>query len=265
MATLLPSTATVTAMSIPFSVVVPTMPLVPIDNTDYGSFVQVSMWSALAISALPLSMRLYCKIYKRLLWWDDHLLLLSWVSTQTIAPNPVLAYHGSLKLIQAGQIFLFVDVLLVNSQVARGFGKPFTQQQPDGLVNTIKIGLVAATFALAATGLSKTSFALTLLRLTTGKIRKFIWFIIISINVFVGIIGLFVWIQCIPLAKSWDIRIPGTCWDPNIGIVYAKFASAWSGTMDIVLALLPWKVIWGLKMCKKERLGVAVAMSLGVL
>lgn len=35
--------------------------------------------------------------------------------------------------------------------------------------------------------------------------------------------------------------------------------------MDIALAMLPWTVIWGLQMKVKEKIGVAIAMSCGVL
>ena len=35
--------------------------------------------------------------------------------------------------------------------------------------------------------------------------------------------------------------------------------------MDIILAILPWKVIWGLQMKKKEKVGGAIAMSMGIL
>jgi hypothetical protein len=35
--------------------------------------------------------------------------------------------------------------------------------------------------------------------------------------------------------------------------------------MDITLALLPWKLIWGLNMKKQEKIGVAIAMSCGIL
>lgn len=34
--------------------------------------------------------------------------------------------------------------------------------------------------------------------------------------------------------------------------------------MDIILALLPWKILWGLQMRKKEKIGVAIAMSMGI-
>jgi len=35
--------------------------------------------------------------------------------------------------------------------------------------------------------------------------------------------------------------------------------------MDISLALLPWKVLWNLQMRTAEKIGVGVAMSLGIL
>lgn len=40
---------------------------------------------------------------------------------------------------------------------------------------------------------------------------------------------------------------------------------AYSGAQDFVLALLPWTVIWGLQMKKKEKFGIALAMSMGIL
>jgi len=40
---------------------------------------------------------------------------------------------------------------------------------------------------------------------------------------------------------------------------------AYSGAMDIMLALLPWKILWFLTMNKKEKIGMIMAMSMGVL
>jgi hypothetical protein len=34
--------------------------------------------------------------------------------------------------------------------------------------------------------------------------------------------------------------------------------------MDITLAMLPWKLIWGLQMRRQEKVGVAFAMSCGL-
>ena len=35
--------------------------------------------------------------------------------------------------------------------------------------------------------------------------------------------------------------------------------------MDITLALFPWKIIWGMRMNRHEKIGVLFAMSMGVL
>jgi hypothetical protein len=35
--------------------------------------------------------------------------------------------------------------------------------------------------------------------------------------------------------------------------------------MDFVLAILPWTFLWKLKMRRAEKLGVAVAMSFGIM
>jgi len=41
--------------------------------------------------------------------------------------------------------------------------------------------------------------------------------------------------------------------------------AAYSAAMDFALALLPWKLIWGLKMRTREKIGIGIAMSMGVL
>jgi len=42
-------------------------------------------------------------------------------------------------------------------------------------------------------------------------------------------------------------------------------ATVYSGVFDIVLAILPWKIVWNVTINRKEKLGVLVAMSMGVL
>ena len=42
-------------------------------------------------------------------------------------------------------------------------------------------------------------------------------------------------------------------------------AAVYSGVLDTVLAFLPWKIILGATINKKERIGALLAMSMGVL
>jgi hypothetical protein len=41
--------------------------------------------------------------------------------------------------------------------------------------------------------------------------------------------------------------------------------TAYSGIVDVILALLPWKIILALQMKRREKIGVAIAMSMGIL
>lgn len=41
--------------------------------------------------------------------------------------------------------------------------------------------------------------------------------------------------------------------------------SAYSALCDFILAFLPWKMIFNLQMKRSERIGVALALSMGVL
>lgn len=51
----------------------------------------------------------------------------------------------------------------------------------------------------------------------------------------------------------------------HIMINYGIFNAAWCAAADFALALLPWKLIWGLQLKPREKFGVGIAMSLGVL
>jgi len=44
-----------------------------------------------------------------------------------------------------------------------------------------------------------------------------------------------------------------------------RHTTAYSAIVDFILALLPWKIIMSLQMKTHEKIGVAVAMSLGLL
>lgn len=198
------------------------------------------VWLLVGLSGLFLGLRIYCKFMKsRGLWWDDYLLIASWLS-------------------------LVLDGIMVSIQVTLGFGRHVFDVDPSHFPLIQIYGNVAFSAAVLATVWSKTSFGITLLRITEGKMKPVIWFILVSMNTAMHLHALFPWIQCSPISKGWFRDIPGTCWSPEVSVIYGVFASTYSGSVDIVLALLPWSIVWNLQMRKKEKVGVAVAMSMGV-
>jgi hypothetical protein len=54
------------------------------------------------------------------------------------------------------------------------------------------------------------------------------------------------------LRQQWQIRL-------------TVFGAVYSAACDFVLALLPWKIVMGLQMKLHEKLGVALAMSVGIM
>lgn len=50
-------------------------------TTNFGPQVNFTIWLLTALSAAFLALRVYCKFLRhRGLWWDDYLLIASWVS-----------------------------------------------------------------------------------------------------------------------------------------------------------------------------------------
>ena len=163
------------------------------------------------------------------------------------------------------QILLLAQAIITQVGQQLGFGKRLEDVDPKYLM-TIAVGMsVAASISCFASTLSKISFGVTLLRLTSGYLRGFVWFCIVTLFLIMLPSALATWVQCQPMAKAWNKDLPGTCWDSSHSIDYGIFNAAWCAAADFALALLPWYLIWGLQLKLREKIGVGIAMSMGVL
>ena len=178
--------------------------------------------------------------------------------------------------ISISEIFLkrltlhFQTLLLIESIVTQvgqrlGFGKK-TEDIPIQNLTTIALGAsVVVSMSCFASTLSKISFGVTLLRLTSGPLRAFVWFCIITLFLVMIPSALLTWISCRPMAKAWNHALEGECWDGRATVGYGIFNAAWCVAADFALALLPWKLVWGLRLRLREKVGVGIAMSMGLL
>lgn len=104
-------------------------------------------------------------------------------------------------------------------------GKREVDLKPGNEVPMYKYFFIGEVFTLVAIPVSKTSFAITLLRITTKAWQKwFIWFVIITVNIIYWLCALLLLVQCKPIAKNWDKELPGTCWEAGVQDHYAVFA-----------------------------------------
>lgn len=198
-------------------------------------------WAEVGIAAIFLGLRLYVKsTTHRQLYWDDFLLIASWL---LLVGFSGAAIHG----------------------VSYGLGQHDAHFEYNDNGQHLQLTVViATTFSVVGAALSKTSFAITLLRLTKGIMHNIVWFAIVTMNIVLVFNAVLQFIWCQPTWVAWNSGRGGNCWDRNILVYYSVAAAAYSATMDILLAMVPWSVIMSLKMHTKEKIGVAVCMSLGI-
>ncbi|KAF2476833.1 uncharacterized protein BDR25DRAFT_208769 [Lindgomyces ingoldianus] len=204
--------------------------------------IMASLWVMSGVACFFMSLRFYCKgRFGKRFGWDDLILAISWVLTALYA------------------VFLSISAKY-------GVGSHFLEIPKENiywLLFWLDHGL---TCTILSVSLSKTSFAVTLLRFAPRPWQRYmIWFVIGSLNVIMTLVVVLQYAQCNPVQKRWNALLPGTCYDHHIIIYYSMFAGSYSALWDFVLATLPWFIIWKLQMNKKEKVGVALAMSLGIL
>ncbi len=210
------------------------------DHSSRGGMLLSVQWALTSFAAAFLALRLYVKMsLKKGLWWDDWLLLASWL--------------------------ICIVVCILTTILVKEFGMgrhSYDIVNPDPS-RWILILDSRATATLTALAWTKTAFAVSLLRLTIGKTKAFVWFLIITLNIAMAFSAMVPWIQCQPVEKRWHFEIEGQCWPGGVGIKIWIATGALSSLYDFVLAVLPWTFLYSLTLKKKEKAGILVAMSMG--
>jgi hypothetical protein len=188
------------------------------------------------------------------------------------------------------KVLLLIFTAMITKSIQLGvIGKHVdTIEDKTAIPRALKLVYIALVVVIIGCVLSKTSFALTLLRIVTKTWMKvLLWFIIITMNAIMWLCAICYLIQCKPTAALWDIKLmaTATCWPTIVFETIALTAGgisiltsvlsflghpndsllAYSGCMDFILAVLPWAVLWKLQMRRREKFGIAIAMSMGVL
>jgi hypothetical protein len=124
------------------------------------------------------------------------------------------------------QVSLAIAVSINTYIVSLGFGSHIWTISNENL-RTIRLNtILVATFGIIATTTSKTSFALTLYRITSNQWMKyFLIFVMVSITISMNLVWIFGFAKCTPLERVFDPAVPGTCWDGNKLLKFQLFAA----------------------------------------
>jgi hypothetical protein len=99
----------------------------------------------------------------------------------------------------------------------------------------------------------------------TGLRNTFWWTCHITIWVNVLFYAICTFIElfgCNPRPKLWDVTLKGKCLDMPRVIIASAFINFFS---DIVILLLPQRVIWGLNLSTRRKIGTAALFAVGLL
>ncbi|PIG84461.1 hypothetical protein AARAC_002301 [Aspergillus arachidicola] len=188
----------------------------PID--DQGPTILAVCWILVLIPALIVALRMYCKvILNRGFGWDD-------------------------MVISLALVLLLIYTALTTRGVQMGvIGKHVGDiDDPSKTPEALKLIYIGMIICIISCVLSKTSFAITLLRIVTRTWQKAIlWFIIISMNVIMWLCAICYLLQCKPAAALWNSELMPTadCWPTYIFQTIALTAGAYSGCIAIAMSL----------------------------
>ncbi|CAO2651838.1 Nn.00g001210.m01.CDS01 [Neocucurbitaria sp. VM-36] len=193
------------------------------------------LWTLFAGASVFLALRVWIKTTRgHGLWWDDHILLVSWM-------------------------ILLANNTMISVEYATGYVTDTWDDRMHILINITSCG------TLIGQALTKTAFAVTLLKLTKGWQRWILWYCIGSMNLYMVVKVFFQWAK-ICGKPSYDVwyRLD-MCLDSKFRDDFKEGGNVYNIIMDFVLATFPWVITWKLDMRKVEKIGLCVTMSLGMI
>ncbi|KAK9787634.1 putative Integral membrane protein pth11 [Seiridium cardinale] len=208
--------------------------------SEQGRTVLAVMWTQTIVALIFVILRLYTRrVLLRNIGLDDHL---SWVS----------------------MILFLLYTIFVTVAAMYGLGSHATDLTLEQFAMSTKWELMGQTANILAIATSKSSVAVFLIRIVNVNWHKWLLHFSIFSAFFVCVsCVVFMYTQCSPAQGIWDPRVTTVC---HINFTAnAIFSGAYTAAIDFFLAVFPWFVLWNLKMKRKERLTIAIGLSLGII
>jgi len=145
------------------------------------------------------------------------------------------------------QVMMVVYIGLAIASTYHGIGMHVADLDGVDFVYANKLMTFGNFFALGSIAVAKSSFCVTLLRLSASTWQKWLlWTILVTANLMLWLCALFLFTACTPTARKWDPSIHGKCWSYRAQIYFAL----WSAGEFAV----PWKS-GGIRTCRRLTTG----------
>ncbi|KAK3400375.1 hypothetical protein B0T20DRAFT_435484 [Sordaria brevicollis] len=206
-----------------------------------GPWAIAVMWIMAALTGLCVGLRLYVRsIIVANTGYDDHVYVIAFILLLGYTICCTIAAHY-------------------------GFGQDMWDIPPADIPGAIMWEAIGQCFAVIGMALAKWSLGLFLLRLVNQTWHKIsIWLVMGALmGASVSVCFVFM-LQCSPPAYLWDRTIPGGHCDLDATPVSLTLTTLCI-IADFFFALMPWIFLWKLNMNQREKMVIAISMSLGVI
>jgi len=219
----------------------------PGGNQDRGPQLVALYWVESAVAIIVVAMRLWGRMMIRGTSYDDYVMLLTLVLFLCLAS--FVTYYASIG----------------------GCRHLFYLTPPEQML-AVEYNWATQPWGIFGFATGKISVALLILRIMgpNSVWRKWMLYLsIVSVFIINALGCILTFVQCSPSYALWNPQLvatgQATCWDPKVQSDYAIFLSSWNILIDIVLAILPVSILWGLNMPARQKLGLGGLLSLGLL
>lgn len=145
------------------------------DDVEYynpAAEIYIGLWTLLVSATVFLASRLWVKLRRHGLWYDDHILIFAYVSVHFSTSG-----YCRTNLLISIQTTLLITDILITVEYATGYSKGHWDDRMHMLINTSSIGTVIGQ------AVSKTAFAVTLLRMVDSRWQStFLWFCVVTMD-----------------------------------------------------------------------------------
>ncbi|KAI0014732.1 hypothetical protein F4780DRAFT_171750 [Xylariomycetidae sp. FL0641] len=209
---------------------------------DNGAAFSGSLWTVVVVSGIFVALRGGAKVSrKRNLRSDDYIMFVAW-------------------------LLLFIASTLMQRAVALGFGRNKAELSHAHQWDISTFAVIYSATLTIVVSLARISFAISLLRCTTGWSKVVVWTMIVGL-VCITMVPLVVtrFTICTPFQKVYGVEAEGHCGNTWIPLYIGWASGAWSAFSDFVLLVVAWSIVWVMKKERREKIGIAIALSFGII
>ncbi|EAA34163.3 hypothetical protein GE21DRAFT_3657 [Neurospora crassa] len=193
----------------------------------------------LILSIVFACLRFYCKRLKQAKFFvDDYLLIISW-------------------------FLLFGQTVIILWSTQYGLGIPPAKLDMKKVPTLVAWTPTALFLALNAAGLSKLSFFITLIRVSSKRWQKIaLWVVAIHSTILVVGTSVLGFVDC-NFYRRTDPLHHDHCVPEKVGKILALTVLMHGAIVEFCLSFVPAMLLWNLEMKRREKIGLICAMSLG--